>query len=155
MTNSQIILTETGKKKIEDELKELKENKMPEIIQKIEQAKELGDLSENAEYHDAKDQQGMFAARIAEIEEILKKAIVQEESTDKDKISIGCTFEVEDLNGNKKEYTLVGFNEADPVNGKISNESPIGQAFINKRVGDDVEFKAPMGLVKYKVLKIK
>jgi len=89
---SEIILTPEGKQKLESELKELKEVLMPEIIEKIEQAKELGDLSENAEYHDAKDQQGIAAARIVEIEDILKKAVMHQSSDAKDIIQVGVTF---------------------------------------------------------------
>jgi len=153
--NDQIVLTPEGKQKMQDELKELKEIKRPEISAKIEQAKELGDLSENAEYHDAKDQQGMVEARILEIEEILKQATVQESTGQKEKIELGTTFVVQDPAENSKELTLVGFNEADPINGKISNESPMGQAFAGARVGDMVEVEAPKGIVAYRVLEIK
>lgn len=152
--SDQIILTVEGKQKYEDELKELKEVRRPDIISKIEQAKELGDLSENAEYHDAKDQQGLIEARILEIEEILKKAVVSEHSGGKEKIEIGTTFKVEDQVGNQKELTLVGYNESDPVAGKVSNESPMGQAFINKKKGETVEVDAPRGTIIYKILEI-
>ncbi|MFH1326403.1 MAG: transcription elongation factor GreA [Candidatus Falkowbacteria bacterium] len=154
--SDQIVLTPEGKLKLEEELKNLKEVRRPEIIEKIEQAKELGDLSENAEYHDAKDQQGMIEARILEIEEIFKKAVIttgQEKATGK--IQIGSSFVVEDSKGNQKELTLVGFNEADPANGRISNESPTGRAFIDKKQGDEVEVEAPRGIIKYKILEIK
>jgi len=153
--NDNIILTPEGKQKLENELKNLKEVKRPEISEKIEQAKELGDLSENAEYHDAKDQQGMVEARILEIEEILKKGTVQESSGQKDSIELGTSFVVQDLEGNSKDLTLVGFNEADPINGRISNESPMGQAFADARVGDSVDVEAPKGIISYKVLEIK
>jgi transcription elongation factor GreA len=153
--SNQIILTPEGKKKLEEEVKNLKEVRRPEIIEKIEQAKELGDLSENAEYHDAKDQQGMIEARILEIEEIFKKAIINEATASKDKIGLGSTFVCEDQDGKQKELTLVGFNEADPLSGKISNESPMGQAFNEGKKGDTVEVEAPKGTVVYKVLEIK
>jgi transcription elongation factor GreA len=151
----QIILTPEGKLKLEEELTHLKTVKRPEISGKIEQAKELGDLSENAEYHDAKDQQGMMEARVNEIEEILKKAIVQEATNDKNKVSIGCSFVVEDETGLKKEYALVGYNEADPISGRISNESPMGQAFIDAKVGDRVQVELPNGVKAYTVIDIK
>jgi transcription elongation factor GreA len=151
----QIILTPEGKIKLEEELVHLKEVKRPDISAKIEQAKELGDLSENAEYHDAKDQQGLMESRVVEIEEILKKAIVQEKSDSKDTIEIGTSFVVEDDAGASKEYTLVGFNEADPLNGRISNESPMGQAFAGVSVADTVEVDAPKGKIAFKVLEIK
>ena len=153
--SNQIILTEEGKEKLHAELKELKEVKRPDIIQKIEQAKELGDLSENAEYHDAKDQQGLMESRIMEIEGLLKKAIVAEKSSDTSKIGLGKTFVAEDTVGNKKELTLVGFNEADPLSGKVSNESPMGQAFNGHALGDEVQVETPRGIVVYKVLEIK
>ena len=152
---SQIILTEEGKKKLEEELKELKEVRIPDIIEKIEQAKELGDLSENAEYHDAKDQQGITSARISEIENILKTSSIHQGSAAKDIIQVGVTFVVEDVNGKQKELTLVGFNEADPINGRISNVSPMGMAFANKKVGNTVEVEAPKGIIVYKILEIK
>jgi len=150
-----IILTSEGKQKLEEELKNLKENKRPEIIEKIEQAKELGDLSENAEYHDAKDQQGRIEARILEIEEIFKRAVISDAEPTKGKINIGSNFLVKDAAGNEREFTLVGFNEAAPALGKISIDSPIGQAFLNAKEGEEVEFTAPRGKVVYRVLKIK
>lgn len=149
-----IILTDEGRVKLEVELKNLKEVRRPEIIEKIEQAKELGDLSENAEYHDAKDQQGRIEARILEIEEIFKRAIINDQTQTKDKITIGSKFIVKDMAGNKKEFTIVGFNEAAPAEGKISIDSPIGQAFMNAKNGEEVEFMAPRGKVVYKVLEI-
>ncbi len=152
---SQIILTEEGKKKLEEELKELKEVRIPDIIEKIEQAKELGDLSENAEYHDAKDQQGITSARIAEIENILKTSVMYEGSSEKGIIQVGTSFIVEDVSGRQKELTLVGFNEADPLNGRISNVSPMGMAFANKKAGDTVEVEAPKGIIVYKIISLK
>jgi len=150
----QIILTEDGKRKLEAELQELKQVRRPDIIAKIEQAKEMGDLSENAEYHDAKDQQGLMEARIAEVEEILKKAIVNKSSDSKAEIRIGSKFTVESQEGVKKELELVGFNEADPLSGKISNESPMGRAFIGKKPGDTAAVTTPRGEVVYKILEI-
>ncbi|KKR07574.1 MAG: Transcription elongation factor GreA [Parcubacteria group bacterium GW2011_GWC2_39_14] len=149
-----IILTAEGRSKLEIELKNLKEVRRPEIIEKIEQAKELGDLSENAEYHDAKDQQGRIELRIREIEEIFRKAIVSEQTKTKDKITLGSKFIVKDAAGNKKEFFIVGFNEAAPAEGKISIDSPIGQAFMNAKRGEEVEFIAPRGKVVYQVVEI-
>lgn len=151
---AQIILTPEGKLKLEAELRNLKEVRRPDIIAKIEQAKELGDLSENAEYHDAKDQQGMIESRIYEIEEILKKAVVNVGGETDDRIHIGSRFVVENAGGLKKELTVVGFNEADPAAGRISNESPMGQAFLNKKAGDKVEVETPKGVVNYQIEKI-
>jgi len=151
----QIVITIEGKKKLEEELKDLREVRRPEIIAKIEQAREMGDLSENAEYHDAKDQQGMIEARIFEIEDTLKKAVINQSSGKKDHIEIGTSFIVEDQQKNRKEYTIVGFNEADPINGRISNNSPLGFAFLNKKEGDNVEVEAPKGTIIYKIIEIK
>lgn len=153
---TQIILTPDGKIKIENELRDLKENQLPSIIDKIAQAKELGDLSENAEYHAAKDEQGMIVARIAEIEEILKKAIITTGEIDESgKIGIGNSFVIEDVAGKRRELTIVGFNEADPLAGKISNDSPMGQAFLGKKAGSTVEVEAPKGTIVFKVIEIK
>lgn len=151
---NQIILTAEGREKLESELKELKGVKRPDIIQKIEQAKELGDLSENAEYHDAKDQQGVIESRIYEIEDILKKAVDSGVIVSRDKIDIGTRFVVTGLDGQEKEYILVGFNEANPLAGKISNESPMGQAFLGKKPGDQVQVEAPKGNIVYNIVKI-
>lgn len=115
----------------------------------------MGDLSENAEYHDAKDQQGLMEARIYEIAEILKKAIIDDSAAGRDIISLGSSFVVEDPAGKRRELTVVGFNEADPLSGRISNESPMGMAFYGHKVGDTVEIDAPRGVVAYKVIEIK
>ncbi|MEK7159007.1 MAG: transcription elongation factor GreA [Patescibacteria group bacterium] len=152
--SNQIILTEEGKIKLEAELKELKEVRRPDIIGKIEQAKEMGDLSENAEYHDAKDQQGLLEARVAEIEGILKKAIIAGKTIDDGLINMGTKFSVKDKNGNIRELAIVGYNEADPMAGKISNESPMGKAFFNRKAGDRVEVEAPSGTIVFDVMEI-
>jgi transcription elongation factor GreA len=151
----QKIITQEGYNKLKAELKELKEYKLPDIIDKIEKAKELGDLSENAEYHDAKDQQGLMVARIKEIENLLKSSVISQETSDRGEINMGMSFVVEDTKGVKKEFTIVSFNEADPISGKISNESPMGEAFMHKKVGDIVEVEIPKGVITYKVLEIK
>jgi transcription elongation factor GreA len=152
--SNQIILTEEGKVKLEVELKELREVRRPDIIGKIEQAKEMGDLSENAEYHDAKDQQGLLEARIAEVEGILKKAIVAGKVNDDGSIGMGTKFSVKDKNNNIRELSIVGYNEADPSAGKISNESPMGKAFFNRKAGDRVEVEAPSGTIVFDVVAI-
>ncbi|PIR94016.1 transcription elongation factor GreA [Candidatus Falkowbacteria bacterium CG10_big_fil_rev_8_21_14_0_10_39_11] len=148
------ILTPEGLEKIKAELKDLKEVRLPDITDKIEKAKEMGDLSENAEYHDAKDQQGLANARVVEIENILKTAIVQE-ATVGAQIGIGSSFSVEDDKGNKKDFTIVGYNEADPLAGRISNESPMGGAFLGKEAGDVVAVKIPKGTVTFKIIEVK
>ena len=156
MAEKKNILTYEGLKKLEDELQDLKVNQRREIAQKIKEAREQGDLSENAEYDAAKDEQRDIEARIEQIEKILKNAeVVLEEEIDLDKISIGCLVRVLDVEyDEEEEYKLVGSSEASSLQNKISNESPFGQALIGAKVGDIVEVEAPAGVIKYKVLSI-
>ena len=156
MAEKKNILTYEGLKKLEDELQDLKVNQRREIAQKIKEAREQGDLSENAEYDAAKDEQRDIGARIEQIEKILKNAeVVLDEEIDLDKISIGCLVRVLDVEyDEEEEYKLVGSSEASSLQNKISNESPFGQALIGAKVGDIVEVEAPAGVIKYKVLSI-
>ena len=156
MAEKKNILTYEGLKKLEDELQDLKVNQRREIAQKIKEAREQGDLSENAEYDAAKDEQRDIEARIEQIEKILKNAeVVLDEEIDLDKISIGCLVRVLDVEyDEEEEYQLVGSSEASSLQNKISNESPFGQALIGAKVGDIVEVEAPAGVIKYKVLSI-
>ena len=156
MAEKKNILTYEGLKKLEDELQDLKVNQRREIAQKIKEAREQGDLSENAEYAAAKDEQRDIEARIEQIEKILKNAeVVLDEEIDLDKISIGCVVRVLDVEyDEEEEYKLVGSSEASSLQNKISNESPFGQALIGAKVGDIVEVEAPAGVIKYKVLSI-
>ncbi len=156
MAEKKNILTYEGLKKLEDELQDLKVNQRREIAQKIKEAREQGDLSENAEYDAAKDEQRDIEARIEQIEKILKNAeVVLDEEIDLDKISIGCLVRVLDVEyDEEEEYKLVGSSEASSLQNKISNESPFGQALIGAKVGDVVEVEAPAGVIKYKVLSI-
>jgi len=144
--------TPEGLAKLKAELEELTNNRK-ELAEKISEAKELGDLSENAEYHAAKDAQGMNESRIMEIEATLKQAVVVEKNDHSDKVQVGSTITVDGPNGTQ-EFIIVGSNEADPINGKISNESPIGHAFIGKIVKDEVVVKTPKGEVKFVIKKI-
>ena len=150
------ILTYAGLQELEAELEDLKVNKRKEVAQKIKEAREQGDLSENAEYDAAKDEQRDIEARIEQIEKILKNAeVVLDEEIDLDKISIGCLVRVLDVEyDEEEEYKLVGSSEASSLQNKISNESPFGQALIGAKVGDIVEVEAPAGVIKYKVLSI-
>ena len=150
------LLTYAGLKALEDELEDLKVVKRKEVAAKIKEAREQGDLSENAEYDAAKDEQRDIEARIEQIEKILKNAeVVLEEEIDLDKINIGCNVRVLDLEYNEEEeYKLVGSSEASSLQNKISNESPIGRALIGARIGDVVTVEAPAGEIKYKVLSI-
>ena len=156
MEEKKNILTYEGLKKLEDELQDLKVVRRKEIAEKIKEAREQGDMSENAEYDAAKDEQRDIEARIEQIEKILKNAeVVLEEEIDLDKINIGCNVRVLDLEYNEEEeYKLVGSSEASSLQNKISNESPIGRALIGARIGDVVTVEAPAGEIKYKVLSI-
>ena len=148
------IMTYEGMKKLEDELYDLKINKLKENSQKIKEAREQGDLSENAEYDAAKDEQRDIAIRIAEIEEILKKAeVVMEDDVDKSSIGLGCTVKILDIEENEEmTYRMVGSAEADSLNGTLSIESPLGAAMMKKTSGDTIEVEAPIGVIKYEIL---
>ncbi|MEW6408177.1 MAG: transcription elongation factor GreA [Patescibacteria group bacterium] len=149
-----IILTKNGLQNLKKELIELKTVKRREIAERIRRAIEQGDLTENAEYAQAKEEQAFLEGRIAEIENKVKHAeVISEHKTKSNIIELGSTFKVK-LNGDELIYTLVGSSEADPEHGRISNESPIGQAFFGKKTGDIVEVQTPNGAVKYKILEI-
>ena len=156
MEEKKNILTYAGLKKLEDELHDLKVNKRKEVAGKIKEAREQGDLSENAEYDAAKDEQRDIEARIEELEKILKNAeVVVEEEVDLDKISVGCQIKIVDLEDNAElTYKIVGSTEANSLKGKISNESPLGKALLGAKIGDVVTVEAPMGELQYKVLEI-
>ena len=150
------LLTYEGLKKLEDELEHLKVVARKEVAQKIKEAREQGDLSENAEYDAAKDEQRDIETRIEEIEKILKNAdVVLEEEVDTDKISVGCQVKIYDCEFEEElVYKIVGSTEANSLKGKISNESPVGRALIGAKVGDTVEVETQAGVMAYKVLEI-
>lgn len=125
-----------------------------EIAEKISAAKELGDLSENFEYHEAKEQQGLNESRVIQLADMIRDVVIVKESTGGTTLGLGTTFVVE-VNGEKKTYSLVGSNESDPMAGKISNESPIGLAFMGHEVGDVIEIQTPGGAMTYKIISIK
>ncbi|PIR13503.1 transcription elongation factor GreA [Candidatus Falkowbacteria bacterium CG11_big_fil_rev_8_21_14_0_20_39_10] len=150
--NDQIISQE-GYDKLKKELDNLINVKRREIAERIESAKELGDLSENAEYHDAKDAQAMNDGRIIELSSLIKNLTIVANGGAKDEVAMGSKVTVSSKNG-EKTYTIVSFNEADPVEGKISNESPLGVAFIGKKKGEKALVNTPKGEVEYKILKI-
>lgn len=156
MAEKKNILTYEGLKKLQDELQDLKVNQRREIAQKIKEAREQGDLSENAEYDAAKDEQRDIEARIEDIEKILKNAeVVVEEEVDLDKISIGCNVKILDIEFDEElEYKIVGSTEANSLKGKISNESPVGRALIGSKVGDVITVETQAGELSYKVLEI-
>lgn len=156
MADKKTILTYAGLKALEEELENLKVVKRKEVAEKIKEAREQGDLSENAEYDAAKDEQRDIEARIEEIEKILKNAeVVVEDEVDFDKINIGCSVLVYDKEFDEEiQFKIVGSTEANSLQGKISNESPVGQALIGKSVGDVVEVETQAGVMEYKVLDI-
>lgn len=150
--NEQIISQE-GYNKISEELNYLTTVKRKEIAERIERAKDLGDLSENAEYSEAKDAQALNEGRVLELAGILKNVTVVANGGTKDEVVMGSKVTASS-NGKEKQYTIVSFNEADPINGKISNESPLGVAFLHRKKGEQVDVETPRGLVKYKIIKI-
>lgn len=156
MTVKKNILTSEGLKKLEDELDNLIVVKRKEVAQKIKEAREQGDLSENAEYDAAKDEQRDIEARIEEIEKILKNAeIVDEDEVDLETINIGCQVRILDIEFDEElTYKIVGSTEANSLKGKISNESPVGKALLGKKVGELVSVETQVGIVQYKVLDI-
>lgn len=156
MEEKKNILTYAGLKKYEDELHDLKVNRRKEVAQKIKEAREQGDLSENAEYDAAKDEQRNIELRIEELEKLLKNAeVVVEEDVDLEKINIGCVVRVYDLDyAEEMEFSIVGSTEANSLQNKISNESPVGHALMGKKVGDVVDVETQVGVIQYKVLAI-
>ncbi|MFW5632240.1 MAG: transcription elongation factor GreA [Acetivibrio ethanolgignens] len=156
MSEKKNILTYEGLKQLEEELQDLKVNRRKEVAEKIKEAREQGDLSENAEYDAAKDEQRDIEARIEEIDKILRNAeVVVEEDVDVDKINIGCKVKILDLEYNDElEYKIVGSTEANSLKGKISNESPVGKALIGAKIGDTISVETQAGVIDYKILEI-
>ncbi len=150
------ILTYAGLKKYEDELANLKQVRRKEVAQKIKEAREQGDLSENAEYDAAKDEQREIELRIEELEKLLKNVeVVVEDEVDLGKISVGCQVKLYDVEYDEEiEFRIVGSTEANSLQNKISNESPVGKALLGKKVGDTVEVETQAGVIEYKVLEI-
>lgn len=150
------ILTSKGMKALEDELQDLKVVKRKEIAQKIKEAREQGDLSENAEYDAAKDEQRSIEAKIEELEKIIRNAeVIDESSFDKDTVSIGSTVKFYDEEFDEElEYRIVGSTESDIMKGLISNESPLGKALVGAKIGQEIEVESADGISKYKVLEI-
>jgi len=146
-------LTPVGFEKLKAEINFLKTVKRKELADRIQEAKELGDLSENAEYQEAKNEQSFVEGRVVELESILKNAVVITPSNS-NLVQVGSTVEVE-INNNLKTFCIVGSNEADPVNGRVSNVSPLGQAFLGKQVGEKVMVKTPSGEMEAKIISIK
>lgn len=149
-------LTPERYEELQKELTYLKTDRDKEVTEMIKVARGYGDLSENSEYDDAKNEQAKLYARIAEVEDILSNAVViNAGAADADHIGLGCTFTVLDVEADEEmTFELVGSQEADPLNGRVSDDAPFGIALVGTKVGDIVEVEAPVGSIKYKVLKI-
>ena len=156
MAEKKNILTYAGLKQYEDELQNLKVYRRKEVAQKIKEAREQGDLSENAEYDAAKDEQRDIELRIEELEKLLKNAeVVVEDEIDLEKINVGCKVKVFEIDEDEEmEFRIVGSTEANSLQNKISNESPVGQALLGKKVGDVVDVETQVGVIQYRVLEI-
>ncbi len=154
MTQQQSYLTPEGEAKLRAELAELTGPRREELSQRLRSAIQMGDLSENADYHKAKEDQGFLEGRIQEIEAILRSAVIIEKTINPDVVSIGSHVTIQEEDFPPETYHLVGPTEADPRNGRISHESPIGRALLDKKVGDVAEAEAPGGKIKFKILKI-
>lgn len=157
MADQKMILTRDGLKKLQDELENLKSVRRIEVAERIKQAIAFGDISENSEYDDAKNEQAFIEGRIQELEQKLRNVeVISEEKKPKNVVTMGCRVVVRDLELEEDmEYTLVGTAEADPEAMRISNESPVGAAILGQRLGKIVEVQAPVGVLKYKIVKIK
>lgn len=142
--------SEEGLEKLKQELEDLKTAKRHEIAARLEHAKSLGDLSENAEYQEAKEEQSLLESRIGELEEILRNAVIIKKDAYSTLVQIGSTVRVKSEHG-EETFTIVGSEEADPKEGKISNESPLGKAFLGRKTGDKVEVKTPAGTFHYSI----
>ncbi len=155
MGNQAVYVTAEGLKKLEEELEHLRTVKRQEVAQRLHEAMEDGELIENAEYEAAKNEQAFVEGRILELEHMLAQAKIIEPGTSKDQVRIGSTVVVQEDGDKPETYTIVGAAEANPKQGLISNESPLGQALIDHRVGDEVEVLAPAGRLHFRIVKIK
>ncbi|ABN54095.1 MAG TPA: transcription elongation factor GreA [Hungateiclostridium thermocellum] len=156
-TNKEVVLTYEGLQKLEQELENLKTVKRREVAERIKQALSFGDISENSEYDEAKNEQAYIEGRIFQLENMLKNAkVIDEEDIQTDVVSIGSKVKVLDMEFDEEvEYYIVGSTEADPSQYKISNESPVGKALIGGKIGDIVEVTVPDGVIKFKILEIR
>ena len=145
-------VTEEGLTKLKNQLADVKV-KLKEVSQKIKEAREMGDLSENAEYHEAKNEQSFLMGKEQEVEQKIKNAQIIKKEGKSDSIVVGCTVDIED-DGEKMRYQIVGSDESDPLNGRISIDSPIGSALVGHKKGEDVEVRTPAGVSKCKIINI-
>ncbi len=146
-------LTKEGLEELKKELENLKKSGRQEIAERLKRAKEYGDLSENSEYSDAKEAQSVLEGRIFELEQIIRNVVLIKKGGQKEKVSIGSTINVE-KSGKIFKYTIVGSKEAKPEENLISNESPLGKAFLGRKIGESVEIETPKGKVRYKIISI-
>ena len=153
----EILLTQEGYQKLEDEVEFLKTVRRKEVAERIKVAISFGDISENAEYDEAKNEQAQVEERIMKLENMIRRAVIIDESSiDVNVVTIGSIVKVKDLEFEQDdEYTIVGSAEADPYDGKISNESPVGKALLGRRTGDIVEVQVPDGTAKFEILEIR
>ncbi|OAB42702.1 transcription elongation factor GreA [Paenibacillus glacialis] len=157
MSDKEVILTQEGLKKLEDELEHHKSVKRREVAERIKVAIGYGDISENSEYEDAKNEQAFIEGRVITLEKLLRNArIINNDDINTDFVSVGVTVTVEDVEfGDTVEYLIVGTAESDPLNNKISNESPVGKAILGKQRGAIVDVNVPQGVVQYKIIDIR
>ncbi|KKS07043.1 transcription elongation factor GreA [candidate division WWE3 bacterium RIFOXYD1_FULL_43_17] len=148
-----IYVTKEGLAKLKAELAELSDVKRTEVAQRIKEAREMGDISENSEYDAAKQEQSYIEGRISELEEVIKTSQISSDMTKKDVIGVGARVKIQ-VDSEEIEYHIVGAPEANPLEKKISHESPLGSALVGKRVGEKIEVEAPMGKLLYTILKI-
>jgi transcription elongation factor GreA len=156
VSRKEVILTEEGLKQLTEELNHLSTVRREDVAERIRQAREFGDISENSEYDDAKNEQALLEGRIALLQEKLRRArVVKASEIETDKVSFGSTVTLRDKDaGDTRMYTVVGSAEADPANSRLSNESPVGQAILGKRVGDVVTVPVPVGSLHYEIVAI-
>lgn len=156
MSRKEVILTEEGLKALQEEVNYLSTVKREEVAERIRQARDFGDITENSEYDDAKNEQALLEHRISLLQEKLRRArVIKDSEIDTERVSVGSTVTLRDLNSDEiRIYTLVGSAEADPTKARLSNESPVGQALLGKRVGDVVTVPVPVGALKLEILAI-
>ncbi len=155
MLNDETFITEEGLEKLKKELSDLVHIKRKEVAWRMEQAKEFGDLSENAEYTTARDEQAFIEGRIAELNAVLKGATIIKETKSNGLVNVGSKIKIKEENGETvREYKIVGSEEANPSQGFISNESPLGRAFLGKKIGEVVEIQVPKGTIKYEIIEV-
>lgn len=156
MPNKDVVLTPEGLEKLQSEIEYLSTTKRDEVAERIKEAREFGDISENSEYDDAKNEQAMLEHRISQLQEKLRRArVIKVSDISTDKVVVGSTVTLRDLDDDDEYvYTLVGSAESDPANHRLSNESPVGQAVLGRRVGEAVTVPAPAGELRYEIVRI-